>query len=241
MPLYDLQLKTVLLMCMTTFGRLRSDVGTILYQDVNFEYENNIVTSVLLHFREAKETQVKSQLFGLLTDIDLCLVRTLHCFCDRTRELRSSLPDNHTLFLKFIFDSKKVDSVSPSTVASWIKTCMANAGINTQTYKPHSLRSASSTKAVERGISVPTVKKHGNWSQKAFTFEKYYLKPTAAKATSTNIANSIFLSTENSTTFGEDSQSTRIVEENSTNNTNVDKEDSKNVVTTRPWYLKWQN
>ncbi|KAG1053846.1 hypothetical protein G6F41_014225 [Rhizopus arrhizus] len=116
---------------------------------------------------------------------------------------------------------------------------MKNAGINTKTYKPHSLRSASSTKAVENGIPLTNVKHHGNWSQQAFTFEKYYLKPTAAKATSTNIANSIFLPTENITTFGEESESTRIVEENSTNNTNVDEDESKNVVTTRPWYLRW--
>ena len=117
---------------------------------------------------------------------------------------------------------------------------MKEAGINTnKTYKPHSLRSASSTKAVENGITIPNVKKHGNLSQQAFTFEKYYLKPHTAKATSMEIANSIFLPSENSTTFGEDSKSTRIVEENSTNNTNVDEEDSKNVVTTCPWYQRW--
>ncbi|KAG1061745.1 hypothetical protein G6F41_012014 [Rhizopus arrhizus] len=39
MSLYDLQLKTVLVMCMTTFGRPRSDVGEIRYQDIHFEYE----------------------------------------------------------------------------------------------------------------------------------------------------------------------------------------------------------
>ncbi|KAG2218918.1 hypothetical protein INT45_008155 [Circinella minor] len=155
MSLYYLQIKTILVMCMTTFGRPRSDVGIILYQD---------------------ETQVKSQIFGLLKDEDLCLVRILHSFIDRTKHLRSSLPDNHTLFLKFIFDPNKVGSVSPGTVATWIKICMKEAGINTnKTYKPHSLRSASSTKAVENGITIPNVKKHGNLSQQAFTFEKYYL------------------------------------------------------------------
>ncbi|KAG2216398.1 hypothetical protein INT45_012487 [Circinella minor] len=220
MSLYYLQIKTILVMCMTTFGRPRSDVGRILYQDVHLEYEMNQVTSVLLHFREAKETQVKSQIFGILKDEDLCLVRILHSFMDRTKHLRSSLPDNHTLFLKFIFDPNKVGSVSPGTVATWIKT-------------------SSSTKAVENGITIPNVKNHGNWSQQAFTFEKYYLKPHTAKATSTEIANSFFLPSENSTTFGEDLQSMRIVEENSTNNMNVDEEDSKNVVTTRPWYQRW--
>lgn len=57
-PLYYLQLKSVLVMCMVTFGRPRSDVSTILYQDVQFEYEEGHISSVFLHFREAKETQV---------------------------------------------------------------------------------------------------------------------------------------------------------------------------------------
>jgi hypothetical protein len=62
---------------------------------------------------------------------------------------------------------------------------------------------------------------------------------TAQQNNSTRIANSIFSTEmENHTTFGEDSQSTRIVEDISTNNTNVDEEDSKSVVITHSWYLR---
>lgn len=64
-------------------------------------------------------------------------------------------------------------------------------------------------------------------------------KPTAQQNNSARIANSIFSTeTENHTTFEKDSQSTRIVEDISTNNTNVDEEDSKSVVITHPWYLR---
>ena len=62
---------------------------------------------------------------------------------------------------------------------------MQDAGINTQLYKPHSFRSASSTKAVEQGHSITSVKEHGNWSRKADTFERYYYKPVNSTLSST--------------------------------------------------------
>ncbi|EIE92400.1 hypothetical protein RO3G_16922 [Rhizopus delemar RA 99-880] len=94
---------------------------------------------------------------------------------------------------------------------------MERAEIATKVYKPHSLRSASSTKAVEMGQSISDIKDHANWSHQTKTFEKYYYKPTAQENKSTNIVNSIFSFTDNHTTLGDVAESTKIVVRSSNN------------------------
>ncbi|KAI9478342.1 MAG: hypothetical protein EXX96DRAFT_619273 [Benjaminiella poitrasii] len=90
---------------------------------------------------------------------------------------------------------------------------MAKVGIDTSVYKRHSVRAASSTKAVGNGINIPLVKQHANWSQRSSTFEQYCLKPTAPQNNSTHIANSISSFRGKLTTLKSESKSTRIVEE----------------------------
>ncbi|KAG1414891.1 hypothetical protein G6F59_010049 [Rhizopus arrhizus] len=162
---------------------------------------------------EAKEAQVKSTVLGFMDDKDLCLVSTLFDFMAKSEHLRRNLPDDHTLFLAYINDPGKVDSVSKSTVASWVQKTMTSAGIDTTKYKAHSIRSASSTKAVEKGVAIPRVKMHANWSLRSNTFEKHYLKPSAQQNDSIQLTNSIFSKSGEPTTLTSESQSTRIVEE----------------------------
>ncbi|KAG1325360.1 hypothetical protein G6F62_008593 [Rhizopus arrhizus] len=169
---------------------------------------------------EAKEAQVKSTVLGFMDDKDLCLVSTLFDFMAKSEHLRRNLPDDHTLFLAYINDPGKVDSVSKSTVASWVQKTMTSAGIDTTKYKAHSIRSASSTKAVEKGVAIPRVKMHANWSLRSNTFEKHYLKPSAQQNDSIQLTNSIFSKSGEPTTLTSESQSTRIVE-GTTNNTSI--------------------
>jgi integrase len=96
-------------------------------------------------------------------DEQLCPIRTLIEFLDRTAIIRSTLPVDHTLFLTYLDkDDKKSTSIRPSTVANWIKSEMQAAGIDTTHFQAHSIRSSSSTKAVELGHSIQQVKTHGN-------------------------------------------------------------------------------
>jgi hypothetical protein len=187
--LYDLQQKTILLLCLTTMARPRSDVGRVQYRDVQLELSDEEPVSVMIHFREAKETQVKSMVLGLVGDRNMCLVSTLFCFINQSSHLRRNLPVDHRLFLACINEPDKVKSASPSTIATWVSEAMKKAGIDTDLYKLHSIRSASSTKAVENGISISQVKQYANWSHRSNTFEKHYFKPTAQQNNSTNIAN----------------------------------------------------
>jgi hypothetical protein len=108
---------------------------------------------------------------------------------------------------------------------------MSAAG-SAKEYPAHSIRAATSTKAVQKGVSIQKVKQHANWSQGSNTFEKYYFKPISQHHDSTKIQNSIF-QTENRTTSESEAKATSIVL-GTTYNTAVAEAKEEEVVQTRP-------
>jgi hypothetical protein len=108
--LTQLQLKTIAILCLATVARPRSDLGRLQKRDIHLEFDNDNVNepkSVTIHFREPKETQVKSSQFGIIKHSSLCPVITLSIFLERTRTLRTALPKDHTLFLSYIEQPEK--------------------------------------------------------------------------------------------------------------------------------------
>ncbi|KAG0733952.1 hypothetical protein G6F57_013986 [Rhizopus arrhizus] len=212
LTLTELQFKPLSLLCLATMARLRSDICKLQSQNIHFKIEEGQAISVIIHFTEAKETNIKSTQLGLVEDRELCPTTTLYFFIQKTASIRSSLPKDYTLFLTYLDNKdKETSSVRPSTVSNWIKSIMNKAGIDITEYKAHSIRSASSTKAVEESHSIQAVKQHANWSSNANTFERYYYKPTAQQSSSTSIANSIFSLTDNHTTLTDGAELKRIV------------------------------
>jgi integrase len=164
--------------------------------------EENTAKPVIIHFTEAKETQVKITQLRLIEKSVLCTNIAQYKLVKRTEYLQTNLPTDHTLLLTYLDqDNKESASIKSGTIAGWLSTVMKDTGINTKIHTPHSFRSAASTKAVERGHSIQPVKQHANWSQKTSTFEKYYYKLTTQESQNSSIANSIFSFTENCTTW----------------------------------------
>ncbi|KAG1379850.1 hypothetical protein G6F61_004572 [Rhizopus arrhizus] len=176
-------------------ARPRSDRGRLRHQGVILKKQEGQKIYENLHFREAKEVQGKSIPIGMGEDGDTCPVRTLKLFLEKTNQIRRKLSDEHTLFLVYIVDSKKVSSIKPITMANWIQQMMREAGVNAK-YKAHSIRAAASEKAIQKGNTIQSVKKHANWSLNTNIFENFYYKPVGTTSTSTNITNSI-LTAEN--------------------------------------------
>ncbi|EIE79019.1 hypothetical protein RO3G_03724 [Rhizopus delemar RA 99-880] len=87
---------------------------------------------------------------------------------------------------------------------------MQSAGIDTTVFDPHSIRSASSTKAVQMGHKIDNVKKNAHWSLAADTFERFYYKPAHQIHNSRDIINSIFSDSENNTTSGVEMEATKV-------------------------------
>ena len=98
----------------------------------------------------------------------LCIVTLMNEYLDRTRNLRNG---EHLL----ISTIKPHGRVSQQTVSRWIKLTMHNAGIP-NTFKPHSTRAASTSKAFGKGVPLPIIIKTAGWNN-ARTFAKYYNKP----------------------------------------------------------------
>lgn len=105
-------------------------------------------------------------------NVSLCVVHTLREYLVRTRDFRVDV-DSNQLFLSYL---KPYKPVSKDTVSRWIKTMMAQAGINTHLFKPHSTRAASSSKACFAGVPLTSVMKAASWSSDC-TFTKFYKKP----------------------------------------------------------------
>ncbi len=108
------------------------------------------------------------------SDVDLCPVKYLRCYEAVTSGLRPSdpsLPNN--LFLSYIRPHKPVTSPS---VARWMKSVLELAGIDTSIFTAHSVRGASTSGALNQGISIPDILKMDSWSNES-TFQKFYYRP----------------------------------------------------------------
>ena len=124
---------------------------------------------------------------------DPCIypVTTLQAYEARTLELRdmaSSKPKS-SLFLSWIGKHLPVTS---SSIATWLKTCSSESGIDTGTFKAYSVRGASSSTAAASGVTTVDILQAADWSSER-TFEKLYHRPTQDKS---SYAKAVLSSTE---------------------------------------------
>ena len=105
-------------------------------------------------------------------DAAICPVRTLDAYLEMTKPWRDSNGETQ-LFLSHI---NPHDKVVKCTIAKWVKNMLKLAKVDTTTYQAHSLRSASSSKAKIRGLSLEDILKRGTWPSSS-TWQKFYHKP----------------------------------------------------------------
>ena len=67
--------------------------------------------------------------------------------------------------------------MQPCTLAKWLLSAMQGAGIDTASFKAHSVRSAASTDLLKKGLSLCQILKRADWSQNSKTFEMFYNRP----------------------------------------------------------------
>ena len=103
----------------------------------------------------------------------LCVLSTLKEYLLRTKPFRESNGETRL----FISSKKPHCRVTTSTIARWLKNTLSKAGIDISTFSAHSYRSASSTSAFGKGVTVQEIMSKANWSN-AKTFRDFYYKPT---------------------------------------------------------------
>ena len=101
----------------------------------------------------------------------LCPVRALKTYKERTVHLRGDKGGNGSRSLLIISYKKPYKPVKSGTISRWIKETLSDAGIDTQIFKGHSTRAASTSAACAKGISMNDIMSMAGWS-----FERFYHK-----------------------------------------------------------------
>lgn len=136
-------------------------------------YEDRVVFHVNhLNFKQARRTIVVPPLTFPALDEEpaLCIVRTVRACL---REYEGVRGTNTALFLSSI---KPHAAISRDTLTRWVGGLLARAGVNMDTYTAGSVRAASTSAALRRGLPLDQVLKLGGWSNE-HTFKRFYLKP----------------------------------------------------------------
>jgi hypothetical protein len=96
-------------------------------------------------------------------DSNLCVLSTLKEYIKRTEHLRKS----SILFVSFF----NFEAVTTSTLARWLKCVLSLSGVDS-CFKAHSYRSASTSCAYKKGVSIKDIMETANWTS-ARTFYKH--------------------------------------------------------------------
>ena len=172
LSLRQLTLKTVMLLALTRPSR------SVYLSKLDIKTRTFIASGVIF---KPTHLSKQSQAFNPIADFffpsfnqDTCLcpVETLKAYESQTLLFRG-MDTNTTqtnLFLSWI---GRHTPVSRSTIALWLRTCLFEAGIDTNVFKPHSIRGASCSSAALAGFSVSDILKAVDSSSEE-TFQKFY-------------------------------------------------------------------
>ena len=98
----------------------------------------------------------------------LCVVTHLTVYLQKTKPLRKT----KKLFLSL---QKPHSAVSKDTISRWCKDILKLSGIDTSIYSSHSSRSAATSMARKKGMSLASIVKYAGWSNES-TFARFYSK-----------------------------------------------------------------
>ena len=172
-----LTFKLVMLLALTSASR----ASAIHHLDIRYKYEYHEKYVFKFHklhksWRFGKPIP-EVEFYKFSDDRDLCVVTAIDEYISRTEKWRGEENEKSQLLLSFI---KPHDEVSSSTVSRWITETLKLSGIDINTFKGHSTRSASSSKAGSAGLSVSDILSRGSWSQES-TWQRFYNKPIISK------------------------------------------------------------
>ena len=98
--------------------------------------------------RRGRKPQLNLKFYNFSGDSKLCVCKEIHSYF----ETHNVWGIGESQFL--VSHIKPHKPVSPSTVSRWLGQVLAMAGINTEVFKVHSTRSASSSKGEVTGVSL---------------------------------------------------------------------------------------
>lgn len=179
----DRDLKLLTLSTATLLGLLTGQ----RVQTLHLLHVNNIIFTdnyVKIHIEELlKQTRPGVHLPELVLeqfskDKSLCIVTYLSAYLEKTKTIRQN---EEKLFISF---TKPFKRVTKDTLSRWIKSVLLSAGIDTNFFKAHSIRSASASSAA-KSVPIATIMKTAGWSSEC-VFRKFYQKSITCDSTYSN-------------------------------------------------------
>ena len=165
LSLQDLSHKLTMLMALTRPPR-SADLAKLDLQFRSYSVGGVTFKPTALS-KQSRQQKHGTEFFSLASTTEelLCLMMALKEYENRTKSLRGS---HTTLFLSV---TKPHRPVSSSTIARWLKGLLGKAGVDTEIFKVHSIRSASASAAAAAGITTSDILKAADWTSEA-VFQK---------------------------------------------------------------------
>ena len=168
----DLSHKLVMLMALTRPSRSADLVG-LNVEYMRYSPEGVTFTPTRLAKQSRQTKKIAEFFFPAFSANDrLCPVTTLRAYEERTKDRRRG-KEHSQLFVSLI---KPYNPVSPSTIARWLKSVLTKAGIDTNIFKAHSVRGASTSAAASAGVTTNDILNAADWSSES-VFRKFYYRP----------------------------------------------------------------
>lgn len=173
LSLKQLSLKLLMLMSLVSANR----VSELQALDLRFHcYKPSGVLFKLASLTKRRQTGAapKECFFASFTEDDkLCVVKCLRQYEEVTQQYRRrSSEEPAPLFLSYVRPHKPVTS---QRMAHWIKDLLKEAGVDTEVFKAHSVRGASTSAALKKGVHLSDILNTADWSKES-TFKKFYYR-----------------------------------------------------------------
>ena len=153
-----LSLKLVMLLALILASRTQS-LHLLSIENLRKGYSSYVLQySGLLKQSKAGRNNPYVEVFAYPPDRRLCAVFVLKEYLRRTEPLRAN---NTNLFISYV---KPYRTVTKDTISRWLRAVMFNSGIDCSKYKPHSIRSAATSKAKVNMVPVQDILKVAGWS-----------------------------------------------------------------------------
>ena len=174
LSLKALSLKLAVLMALVDASRT-SELAALDIRYRRFKPEGVYFTLASLTKKRTPGKTPREVFFGAYPpNSQLCVVQCLKHYEQRTKEFRGSGEGQSTkLFLSYIKPHKPVTS---QRIAHWIKMFLKDAGIDTSIFSAHSVRGASATAAMDKGVTLSDILHTADWSSDT-TFRRFYYRP----------------------------------------------------------------
>ena len=107
---------------------------------------------------------------------ELCVASTLLSYVKRTSRIRPEGTDRILISFR-----KPYKPCSAQTLSRWIKVILSKNGIDTQVFKPYSIKHAATSAALRNGISLDVIRRMACWSDSSKVFALFYNRPLIGK------------------------------------------------------------